>query len=214
MLLKLSICLPVFIAVLLCRPAFAQETNPRTLAELCDCPEFDPKTGYRQLARITESKNEIEFRYGSYGMGYNSFTVISRNKGQYRAVYYVARHPSYEVTTLEERKIPYNKYEISDARLDTVLDKLISNNIDKWRDPGFRNTSIADLGVMDVQYKINDRTGSYRIQPPDVMIQEHPEVSLYKSQLKVIKIFTGLADSVYRVDVKKRGFKFVVDQGP
>lgn len=206
MLLKLSICLTAFLTFSCCEPILAQKKKPRTFGELCDCPEFDPGRGYRQLADITGSKNEIEIRYGIYHMGHNSFAIISRNNGRYRASYYIAKYPSYDIRITKKPEGPYFKYEINDAGLDTVLNKLLASKIDQWQDPGFR-ANIADLGAMEIQYKINERTGSYRFLPPAVMTKEHPDVKAYQDQLKIINIFNTLTDSIYMRDTKKRGFK-------
>jgi hypothetical protein len=209
--LKLSTCLCIFLVMVFSGPMFAQKKKSKSFAEICDCPEFNSSRGYRQLDTISESKNEIEFRFGNYGMGYNSFVVITSNKGKSQAFCYIAKNPSYEAKITKKVEGPYNKYEISDAALDTVLNKLLTGNIDKWQDPGFRNQTIADLGVIDIQYKFNGQAGGYRLQPPEVMIQEHPEIQLYKDQMKTIKIFTDLSDAVYIKAMKKRGIKFTGD---
>ncbi|MES2455804.1 MAG: hypothetical protein V4594_09700 [Bacteroidota bacterium] len=201
---KISAFCYFFLVTVLCGCALFQKRKPKTFAEICDCPEFNSSTGYRQLGKIDDSKNEIEFRYGSYGMGYNTFVVISSNKGKTQAFYYIAKEPSYSLTIRKKVESPYHKYEITDAALDTVLNKLLTGDIDKWQDPGFRNRNIADLGVIDIQYKFNGQAGNYRFQPPWAMIQDHPEIQLYRDQQKTIKIFTDLSNAVYNQHIKNR----------
>ena len=84
------------------------------------------------------------------------------------------------------------------------MTQLIRYGVSNWEDPEHRNTTITDLGIMHIQYKINLDTGSYRFQPPRVLVKDHPEIEAYNKLAKIVGVFKTMTDSVTAIDRRKR----------
>jgi len=87
------------------------------------------------------------------------------------------------------------------------MGKLLKLKVSEWKDPGFRITNIADLGLMDIHYKINQDTGSYRFQPPDALLQSHPDVETYQNLNKIVNLFYSITKDARYKDARKRGYR-------
>ncbi|WP_316788871.1 hypothetical protein [Pedobacter frigoris] len=166
----------------------AQVRKWKKFVKSCDCPEFDESTGFTRLLNISHSANEIEIRLSELSMGHGNHTIITYNKGQYRALYYITKR-SFSFYPPEPRKSPYNKYQINSSGLDTILNKIIQAGVSKREDPGVDNMAATDLGIIKVQYKINSDTGSYQFQPPHKSIKNPPNPDAYKKMSKIVGLF-------------------------
>lgn len=186
---------------------FGQRDIAKELKENCNCPEFDKSRSYMDLLDITKSTNEIEIRLASFSMGYNSYSIISYNKRKYDGICYIAKHPNSTYYPPKPGESPYNKYVIKNIRLDSVLNELLHHKVSNWTDPGFKNKTIPDLGMLLIQYKVNQHTGFYTVQPPFVLTKDHPEIEAYKALSKVVETFRLMTDSVFRLDSKRRDMK-------
>jgi hypothetical protein len=60
---------------------------------------------------------------------------------------------------------------------------------------------------MDIHYKINQDTGSYRFQQPDALLQSHPDVEAYKNLNEIVKLFQKVTYEARRKDTRKKGYR-------
>ncbi|WP_285055286.1 hypothetical protein [Pedobacter ginsengisoli] len=171
----------------------------------CKCPEFNKTQSFYKLLPIGKSPNEIEIRLVSHGMTGPNYSIISFDKGKYAAVYYATRYFTQRPSKL--KLSPYNRFEIKNKRLDTVMGKLLKLKVSEWKDPGFRITNIADLGVMDIHFKINQDTGSYSFQSPEALLRAHPDVETYQNLNKIVNLFYSITKDARYKDARKRGYR-------
>lgn len=199
------------LALLLSTILFAQSPSQtrkwKKFLKSCDCPEFDQATGFLKLLDIGKSPNEIEIRLSDFNMGYTNYSIISHNKGQYKAVYYATRLPANYFHTTQIPKKLYNRYQITSPRLDTILNKIVQLGVSKWEDPGVAPFTVSHLGMMQIQYKIKSDTGSYQFKPPHRSIKNPPNLEAYENISKIVGLFKAMTDSVHRIDVEQRSFK-------
>jgi hypothetical protein len=199
-------CLFVFAWGLLCSQKLYAQTDYITRVEkACKCPEFNKSQSFYNLLPIGKSPNEIEIRLASHHMSGINYSIISYDKGKYAAVYYATRY--FTQRPRKPKLSPYNRFEIKNRRLDTVMDKLLKLKVSEWKDPGFRITNIADLGLMDIHYKIKQDTGSYRFQPPDALVQIHPDVEAYQNLNKIVNLFYSITKDARYKDARKKGYR-------
>lgn len=199
-------CLFVFAWGLFCsQKLYAQRDYITRVEKACKCPEFDKAKSFYKLLPIGKSPNEIEIRLATYSMYITNYSIISYNKGKYAAVYYATK---YGLSVPIKRELsPYNRFEIKNKGLDTVMGKLLNLKVSNWKNPGFRVTNIPDLGLMDIHYKINQDTGSYRFQPPNALLQAHPEIEAYQNLNEIVELFYSITKDARRKDARKKGYR-------
>jgi hypothetical protein len=218
---KLSITIPTLLLFLLCfgnDVAGQQLTKEDSLLNARDKPsgwkeDSLTKVGVKfrimpqdKLLDIGKSTNEIEIRLAKFDMGYDTYAIISSNGKKYNAVCYIAKQPNYRRYATRKVSSPYNRYVIDHQRLDTVLSQLIQYDVTNWKDPGFRGSRVADAGIMVIQYKVKQDTGSYRFTPPSAMLLDHPDVEAYQNLAKVVEVFQAMIkEAVVQDRRKKRG---------
>jgi hypothetical protein len=206
--LKLFICLFCLLCLISNERIFAQKNIIEKLEKDCKCPEFDKSQSFAKLLDIGKSANDIEIRLAKFDMGYDTYAIITCNENKYTAVCYIAKQPNYQRYATKKVSSPYNRYVIDNQRLDTVLSKLIQYNVTNWKDPGFRGSRVPDAGIMFIQYKVKQDTGSYRFTPPFAMLLDHSEVVAYQNLSKVVEVFQAMInEAVVKDRRKKRGSK-------
>jgi len=217
--LKLFLCLFCLLSLIFNENLFAQKDiikkkdaikNKDIIKKLekdCKCPEFDKSQSFAKLLDIGKSTNDIEIRFAKFDMGYDTYAMISCNGNKYNAVCYIAKQPNYQRYVTRKVSSRYNRYVIDNQRLDTVLSKLIQYHVTNWKDPGFRGSRVADAGIMFIQYKVKQDTGSYRFTPPFAMLLDHPDVDAYQNLSKVVEVFQAMIKEAVVKDSRKKGVK-------
>lgn len=202
MITRLHFYLICLLVVLSITEAAAQSSAWKKLMKDCNCPEVDHSKWNAEILELSKSPNDIEIRFSQFGM-YPDHSIISYNRGQYNAVYYISKK-SLVSSTLPKDGIYANRYDVKNNRLDSIVSLLV-DKICNWEDPGFTNLPFMDIGRIKIQYKIGDKIGSYITPPPHVLLTEHPEVDAYKTLVDIMEVFKSLTDSVSRIDTKNRG---------
>jgi hypothetical protein len=205
--LKIYVCLFCLLSLVFYQELIAQTNIIEKLEKDCKCPEFDRSQSFAKLLDIGKSKNDIEIRLAKFNMGYNTYAIISYNKKKYNAVCYIAKQPNYRQYVTRKISSPYRRYVIDNQRLDTVLNRLMQYHVTNWKDPGFRGSRVADAGLMFIQYKVKQDTGSYRFTPPSAMLLDHPEVDAYQNLSKAVEVFQVMIKEAVIRDSRKKGFK-------
>lgn len=158
----------------------------------CKCPEFTKQSGFSELTPIENSPNEIEIRLTSYSLGPMLYFILTASNGTYKGVHYRSKSLLSGYREPKPGKSPYYRYLADSSVVDTVISKLIRLNIASWKNPGFKITDVPDLGIMQIQYKIYNHTGSYNFQPPDWLLKRYPENQAYQELSAIIKAIQSL----------------------
>lgn len=158
----------------------------------CKCPEFTRQSHFRSLMPIESSTNEVEIRLITYSMGPTQYYILKQNGRSYKAVNYRSKSPLSDYRLPKKGKSPYYRYLADSAGIDTVINKLIRLDIAGWKNPGLKITNIPDLGIMEIQYKIRNHTGSYRFQPPGAILKRYPDHKAYRQLTEIVSTIEGL----------------------
>ena len=184
-----------------------QEAKTKKLEKDCKCPEFDKTQSFEKLLNIGKSTKDIEIRLAKFDLGYDTYAIISYDQQKYSAVCYIAKQARHHLIIPKKISSPYRRYIINNNRLDTVLNRLIQYNVTDWKDPGLRGGRIPDAGIMIIQYKVKQDTGSYRFQPPYAILPDHPESGAYQNLSKIVQVLQVMIREAVIKDRRKKGYK-------